>query len=150
MVTAPGHYGPTGSQALNLLIASLNDGSYTPPGDTGALLLNQAAFGWFLGTMTGNLAKDGVNFAQLPTGTQSAISDYAWNAGPGSLLGTGSAINDGNGQIMTDLQTMNWVQLAADLEAIGKATNNGRYIAEAAKITADIQAGKLPKSGTPC
>lgn len=77
--------------------------------------------------------RDGIDFEQLPSGTQTALMDYTYNYG--SL----------QNNISTDVAAENWYQLGMAFIALG-----GRYKPEGQMILNDIKKKELPYSGAPC
>lgn len=79
-----------------------------------------------------------VLFGQLPSNTQAALADFAWNNDAGNL--------SSNPTVQFDVEHGDWLSLASYL-----AQNGGlRGGLQAGKIIQDITSGKLPEQGMPC
>lgn len=131
--------GPVGSTALSLINAYTENGAVPLLTSTQAQQLANAALNATLGNLAENMGN--VLFGQLPSNTQAALADFAWNVDSGYLTSSGA------GQIVQSyVQNGEWLYLAEYL-----AENGGlRGGLEAGKIVQDIASGKLPEQGQPC
>ena len=126
-------FGPSSSTVPSVESVFAQYGSFTlSASDVNALF--QGAYQDKLSSLMYYLQNnDGINFEQLPSGTQTALMDYMYNYG--SL----------QGNINADLAAENWYQLAAAFKALG-----GRYIGDGDMISNDINKKEFPHSGAPC
>lgn len=127
---------PTGSTAVTLINGYTEDGAVSLLTATQAQQLANAALNSTLYTLSKNMGN--VLFGQLPSNTQAALADFAWNNDAGNL--------SSNPTVQFDVEHGDWLSLASYL-----AQNGGlRGGLQAGKIIQDITSGKLPEQGMPC
>lgn len=132
---------PLGWAALNAINSITVNGEYQILTAAESNTLFQDIYTYTLNNFTAQLDNFGVTVAQLPSETQTALMDYAWNSSDGILSSTGPTA-----AVYNDLRDEDWANLAFALETGGGL----RGAQDGNKIYDDIINYRLPSTGNPC